>query len=82
MGSGGVRISGTVPHRARHVFTNLTFDNESEEHIIKGEDLKLQHVQGATNQQRGKDVIVVTSQVNVKSEDRDSTRSAESFQVL
>jgi hypothetical protein len=77
-----VRISRTVPHRARHVSTNLTFDNESEEHIIEGENLKLQHVQGATNQQRGEDVIVVTSQVNVTPEDRDGARSPETFQVL
>jgi hypothetical protein len=81
-GERGVRISRAVPHRARQNSTTLTFDNDSEEHIMNGEDVKLQHMQGATSQQQGKDVIVVTSQFNIASKDRDSARSKESFQVM
>ncbi|CAN9377223.1 unnamed protein product [Alternaria alternata] len=85
LGDGGLgvaRISRVAPHKVRHNITDLTFDNESEEHILNGEDLRLEHIQGATSQQQGKDVIVVTGQFNVKSEHRSNTQSKESFQVM
>ena len=80
LGDGGLgvaRISRVAPHKVRHNITDLTFDNESEEHILNGEDLRLEHIQGATSQQQGKDDIVVTGQFNVKSEHRSNAQSKE-----
>lgn len=56
-----VRISRTATHRAHNNATELNFDNKSEEHVLNGEDVRFQYMQGATSQQQGKDVIVVTS---------------------
>jgi hypothetical protein len=81
-GLGVARISRAAPHRVRRNTTDLTFDNDSEEHILNGEQLRLQQMQGATSQQQGKDVIVVTGQLNVKSEHRSNAQSKESFQVM
>jgi hypothetical protein len=74
---GTSKQSRSAPHSGRHVSASLTFGNESEERIVKGEDVILQSMQGATSQQ-GKGVIVVTNQVNIISEDRESARSRES----
>ena len=80
MGDGGLgvaRISRAAPHEARHNITDLTFDNESEEHILNEEDLRLEHIQRATSEQQGKDIIVVTDQFNAKSEHRSNAQSKE-----
>jgi hypothetical protein len=81
-GGGASKQSRSAPHNARHISASLTFDNESEEHIVKGDDVNLQHLQCAASQQQGKNVIVVSNQVSITSEDRDSARSKGSFQVV
>ncbi|CAG5174536.1 uncharacterized protein ALTATR162_LOCUS7809 [Alternaria atra] len=81
-GGGASKQTRSVPHSTHHISGSLTFDNESEEHIVRGEDMKMHHLQGAAGQQQGKNVIVVSNQVSVTSEDRDCARSNESFQVV
>jgi hypothetical protein len=80
---GGGGASGASRPSARHVKTLITFDNESEEHIYKGEDdIKMQNVQtgGGNNQSKS---ITVKKQVTVTTEDRPagySQRSSGSFE--
>jgi hypothetical protein len=81
-GGGASKQTRSAPHSTHHISGSLTFDNESEEHIVRGEDMKMHHLQGAVGQQQGKNVIVVSNQVSVTSEDRDCARSNESFQVV
>ena len=83
-GDGGervVRVSRAAAHRARNNAIDLTFDNESEEYILNGEDVRLRHMQGATSQQQEKNVVV-TGQFEVATRDRSNTLSKESFQVM
>jgi hypothetical protein len=63
-GDGGervVRVTRAAVHRARYDATGLTFDNDSEEHILNGEDVRLHHMPGATSQQQEKDIIATES---------------------
>jgi hypothetical protein len=78
-GSGGVRASRTAPHRARHTFGGLTFDNESEEDMVTGDDVIIHRMQETSVQPEGKHVIVVLNEYCVTSEDRCSARSKTSF---
>ncbi|KAL1794561.1 hypothetical protein ACET3X_006377 [Alternaria dauci] len=43
-GERGVRVSRTTRHRAHHISTNLTLQNDSEERILNEEDLKLHNI--------------------------------------
>ncbi|CAO2650809.1 Nn.00g091060.m01.CDS01 [Neocucurbitaria sp. VM-36] len=71
-GGGASSRSRQGPHSSSHITANMTFDNESQEHIVKGNgDVKLQHVHNN---------IVVSKQVSVTTEDYNSERSAESVQ--
>lgn len=67
-GPGGVRANRRAPHRTRHPFGGLTLDNESEEDMIKGDDVAMHRMQADSNKSNGKHVIVVSSEVSVTSE--------------
>lgn len=59
----------------------MTFDNESEEHIVKGDgSVKMQNFNTTGGMQRPPNAIVVSKQVSVTTEGFGSDRSAESFQ--
>ena len=81
-GGGASKQSRSAPHSGRRISASLTFDNESKEHIVKGGDMNLQHMRGAASEQQGKNVIVVSNQVSITSEDRDSARSEGWFQAV
>ncbi|KAH6879308.1 hypothetical protein BKA58DRAFT_453594 [Alternaria rosae] len=67
-GPGGVRANRRAPHRTRHPFGGLTLDNESEEDMIKGDDVAMHRMQADFNKSNGKHVIVVSSEVSATSE--------------
>lgn len=69
-GGGASKHSRSTLHN-----TNCVFDIESEEHLVKAEELKMRHIQGVSGQQRGKNGIVISNEVSVTSEDRDSDKS-------
>lgn len=90
-GSGFVTIGGggaSASNRSRpdpqccEVSRNMTFDNESEEHIVKsGPEIKMQPLQTSGGRQRllnGKDIVVQTH-VSVTTEDASSQKSGKSF---
>ena len=80
-GGGASSRSRQGPHTSSHITANMTFDNESEEHIVKGNgDMKMQHMHSTGGTQRALNTIVVSKQVRVTTEDYNSERSAESFQ--
>lgn len=82
IGGGGPGISNRSrqgPHSAHHISANMTFDNESEERIIKGNDVKMQDMDVA-NRTKSPNAIVVSKQVSVTTEDRGSGRSEDTFQ--
>ncbi|KAF1958356.1 hypothetical protein CC80DRAFT_534123 [Byssothecium circinans] len=92
-GSGFVTIGGgggsassrnrQGPQSAHHITANMTLDNESEEHIVKGNgDVKMQHMRAAGGPQRSLNTIIVSKQVKITTEDYNSDRSAESFQQV
>jgi len=68
-GPGGKRASRRAPHRARHTFGGLTLDNESEEDMIKGDDVAMHRMQRNDLEADGKNTIVVCSEVSVTSKD-------------
>lgn len=77
-GGGASSRNRQGPSSVSNITANMTFDNDSEEHIVKGDDdMKMHHI-GST--QRPSNAIVVSKQVSVTTEDRNSERSAESFQ--
>ncbi|CAG5169333.1 uncharacterized protein ALTATR162_LOCUS7028 [Alternaria atra] len=82
IGGGASKQSRSAPHSARYLSTSLTFDNESEEHIVEGGDVNLHRMQSTVGQKHGMHVIVVSNQVSITSEDRDIARSKQSFQVV
>ncbi|KAF2276858.1 uncharacterized protein EI97DRAFT_323914 [Westerdykella ornata] len=72
IGGGGGSRSRQGPHSAHHITANMTFDNESEERIIKGDGvIKLQDVHA--------NAIVVSNEVRVTAEDRSSERTTTTF---
>lgn len=80
-GSGFVTIGGggassrnrQGPHSSSHITANRTFDNESEEHIFKGnDDMKMQQMHTTGGTQRALNTIVVSKQVRVTTEDYNS----------
>jgi hypothetical protein len=90
-GSGFVTIGGggaSASNRSRpdpqscDVSRNMTFDNESEEHIVKsGAEIKMQPLQTSGGRQRllnGKNIVVQTH-VSVTTEDASSQKSGKSF---
>ena len=81
-GPGGKRASLRTPHRAGHTFGGLTLDNESEEDMIKGDDVIMHRMQRNDLEADGKDTIVVCSEVSVTSEDRSGVQSKASFQIM
>jgi hypothetical protein len=90
-GSGFVTIGGggaSASNRSRpdpqscDVSRNMTFDNESEEHIVKsGAEINMQPLQTSGGRQRllnGKNIVVQTH-VSVTTEDASSQKSGKSF---
>lgn len=79
-GGGGSSSNRNGSQKPRHATSSLTFDNESEEHIFKGNgDVELQPLPGAGGTQRSPHSIVVSKQVSVTTEERNGKQSAESF---
>jgi hypothetical protein len=80
-GGGGVSSQGRRgPESSRHITANMTFDNESGEHIVKGDDdvrMQVLHTTGVATHPLN--TIVVSKQVSVTTEDASSERSAESY---
>jgi hypothetical protein len=73
-GTDGASARSRQAQNASHISANVAFDNESEEHIVKGNgDVKMTdlHPAGAN--------ILVKKQVSVTTEDRGSDKSAEYF---
>jgi len=81
-GPGGKRASRRAPHRARHTFGGLTLDNESEEDMIKGDDVAMHRMQRKDLEADGKNTIVVCSEVSVTSEDHSGVQRKASFQIM
>ncbi|KAI4676694.1 uncharacterized protein J4E84_009529 [Alternaria hordeiaustralica] len=81
-GPGGKRASRRTPHRARHTFGGLTLDNESEEDMIKGDDVAMHRMQRDNLEADGKNTIVVCSEVSVTSEDHSGVQRKASFQIM
>jgi hypothetical protein len=73
-GTGGASARSRQAQSASHISANMTFDNESEEHIVKGEE-----VVRMAGLHPGRANIVVQKQVSVTTEDRGSDKSAEYF---
>jgi hypothetical protein len=72
-GSQGVR-SSTI---------KMTLDNESEEHIVKGNDnIRMQNMRTADGRQPLANAIVVSKQISITTADCSSERSAESFKQV
>jgi hypothetical protein len=81
IGGGGGGASSRNRQSAHHVTANMTFDNESEENILKGDgDVKMQHINTAGVIQQSPNSIVVSKQISITTEDCDSERSAHPFQ--
>lgn len=79
-GGGGASSHNRSGRSACQVTADTAFDNDSEEHIIKGvNDVKLRHLQTTPNTQQSQNAIVVSKQVTITTEDYDSERSRESF---
>ncbi|KAF9697715.1 hypothetical protein EKO04_004516 [Ascochyta lentis] len=87
-GSGFVTIGGggasshtrRGPQSACHISANMTFDNESEEHIIKERnDVKMHHLDTTSGTQRSQTAIVVSKQITVTTENFGSERSVDSL---
>lgn len=59
------------PRSACHVSANLTFDNESEEHIVevKGDGVKMQYLHSVAGAQQPGGAIIVSKQVSVTTEE-------------
>ncbi|KAF2622925.1 hypothetical protein BU25DRAFT_451779 [Macroventuria anomochaeta] len=77
-GSGFVTIGGggassharKTPRNGTLITANMTFDNESEERIVKeSSDIKMQHLNSPAGTQRPQGAIVVSKQVSVTSEE-------------
>lgn len=81
-GPGGKRASRRAPHRARHTFGGLTLDNESEENMIKGGDVAMHRMQDNAVKSDGRNVIVVSNEVSVTSEDHCGAHRKASFQIM
>ncbi|KAI4706358.1 hypothetical protein J4E89_009092 [Alternaria sp. Ai002NY15] len=81
-GPGGKRASRRVPHRARQTFGGLTLDNESEEDMIKEDDVAMHRTQRNDLEADGKNTIVVCSEVSVTSEDHRGVQRKASFQIM
>jgi len=81
-GPGGKRASRRAPHRARHTFGGLTLDNESEEDMIKGDDVAMHRMQDNAVKSDGKHVIIVSNEVSVTSEDHYGAHRKASFQIM
>ncbi|KAJ4346488.1 uncharacterized protein N0V89_010417 [Didymosphaeria variabile] len=84
IGGGGASASNRSRPgpQSRDASRNMTFDNESEEHIVKpGAEIKMQSLQTSGGTQRslnGKDIVVQTH-VSVTTEDANSQKSGKSF---
>lgn len=79
IGGGGVSRTG---QQSRDASRNMTFDNESEEYIVKpGDDLKMQPLQtsGGTQKSLNRKDIMVQTQVSVTTEEAGSQKSGKSF---
>ncbi|KNG44193.1 hypothetical protein TW65_08986 [Stemphylium lycopersici] len=68
-GGGALARARTARHSMRHLSTNMTFDNESEENMVRGNQVKLQYLQGASPQRQEKHSIVVSKQFSITTED-------------
>jgi hypothetical protein len=78
-GGGQSKGSRQGPHSAHHISANMTFDNESEERIMKGNgDMKMQDME-AVNRARSPNAIVVSKQISVTTENRSSDKNLNSF---
>lgn len=82
-GSGFVTIGGggassharKTTRNSTMISANMTFDNESEERIIKdGSDVKMQHLVATSDTQRRQGAILVSKQVSVTTEEFGSGR--------
>jgi hypothetical protein len=87
-GGGFVTIGGGGGASSRNrqgtcnITANVSFGNESEEHIVKGKsDVKMQPIHG-DSKQHSLNAIVVSKKVSITTEDFDSKGSAETFQPV
>jgi hypothetical protein len=82
IGGGGVSSQGRRgPESSRRITASMTFDNESGEHIVKGnEDVRMHTLSPTGGTTHPMNTIVVSKQISVTTEDGSSERSAESFQ--
>jgi hypothetical protein len=67
-GGGGTSRSRHGPQSAHHITANMTYDNESEEHIVKGDGvIRMHDMQNA---------IFVSNEVRITNENRKSEHGA------
>jgi hypothetical protein len=79
-GGGASSRNRQGPRSVSRVTANGTFDNGSEEHIVKGDgDVKMQEIQTQDDTQRLDNAIVVSKQVRITTEERGNEQSAHSF---
>lgn len=83
IGGGGASASNrSKPGQSRDASRNMTFDNESEEHIVNsGSDVKMQPLQTSRGTQKSLKTndIMVSTHVSVTTEDAASQKSGKSF---
>jgi hypothetical protein len=87
-GSGFVSIGGggSAPSHKQHglesrISANRTFDNESEEYIVKGQDdMEMQYMQTTDDPRRSPNGIVVSKQISVTTEESTRQKRTVSFQ--
>jgi hypothetical protein len=85
IGGGGAASSrgGQGAQSACHVSVNRTFDNESEENIVKGSNgVKLRHMNAIGGARQSLSGIVVLKQVSVTTENKNRERTGGSFQPV
>lgn len=80
-GSGGASVGNRKGQlSACHVTANMSFDNESEEHIVKGKNgIRMQALNAVGGTQQSLQAIVVSKQVSITTEDCNSEHSADSY---
>ncbi|CAI6336694.1 unnamed protein product [Periconia digitata] len=82
IGGGGASKGASSRQRSANPITaNITFDNDSEEHIVKGdEDVKMRNLKSSRSGHSTPNAIVVSQQITVTSEDYNGERDVEPFQ--
>lgn len=81
IGGGGASSHNRPGRSAGHNTADMTFDNESEEHIVKkANDVKMQPLHAAAGAQGPQNAIVVSKQVTVTTEEFGNEPNAGSFQ--